>query len=151
MKVAFEINDPALFAGLVRWWTKSPYSHCELVFSDGAMFSSHLADHGTRYLGPRILSPNRWDILSIPMSADSEAMIRKWCDGELYCRYDWKGIFFSQLLRFQREHPEKWFCSEICTAALQHIGMLQGSPACTFSPGKLHKRLKETGAYTCAF
>jgi hypothetical protein len=150
VKVAFQKHDSTFFAGLIRWWTKSPYSHCELLFDDGLMFSSHVAQGGTRFWTPGILSANTWDIYLLPTTLEEDIQIRAFCGAELGCGYDWKGILFSQFIRLQREHPSKWFCSEICAAALQRIDRVMGSKPCTFSPGKLHKRLKEAGGVICA-
>ena len=149
MKVAFQKNDHSFFAGLIRWWTRSPYSHCELLFDDGVMFSSHIAQHGTRFWTPGILSANVWDVYHIPTTLEEDIRVRAFCGSELGCSYDWIGILFSQFIRLQREHPRKWFCSEICAAALQKVGLLTGAKPCTFSPGKLHKRIKEHGAVLC--
>lgn len=149
MRVAFQKADQSMYAGLIRWWTKSEYSHCELLFSDGMMFSSHVADKGTRYVKNQYFNYLYWDVLEIPITDKQEKVMRDFCDSELYCRYDWWGIWFSQIIRMQREDPEKWFCSEICTTAWQRIGFLGDSRPCTFSPGKLYKRMREAGAQIC--
>lgn len=150
MKVAFQKNDSSFFAGLIRWWTGSSYSHCELLFEDGRMFSAHPRDHGTRYINPGILRANEWDILLIPATLEQEISVHVFCDSELNCGYDWWGLVYSQVLKLQRSHPDKWFCSEVCVAAVQRMGILFGSVPCTFSPGKLYKRLREAGAIVCA-
>ena len=36
-----------LFNALIRWWTRSPYSHCELVIN-GTCYSSSIRDGGVR-------------------------------------------------------------------------------------------------------
>lgn len=149
MRVAFQKADPSFYAGLIRWWTKSEYSHCELLFSDGLLFSSHVADQGTRYVRNQYLNYLYWDVLEIPITDEQEKTMREFCDSELYCRYDWWGILFSQFIRMQREDPDKWFCSEVCTASWQQIGMFSGNSPCTFSPGKLYKRMREAGALIC--
>ena len=149
MRIAFQRNDKSITAKLICWWTKSPFSHCELVFSDGSMFSSDPSDNGTRYLQNMHLTYNDWEVLDIQTSSVQEKIIRDFCDSELHCRYDWWGIFCSQVIRWQREDPTKWFCSEVCTAALQKIGFLTGNEPCTFSPAKLYKRLRESGAIIC--
>lgn len=53
---------PGLYNRLVRWWTDSEYSHCELVFSDGMCGSSSWLDGGVRL--KRIeLDPDHWDVI----------------------------------------------------------------------------------------
>jgi hypothetical protein len=149
VKVAFRKGEDSFFASLIRWWTKSPYSHCELLFDDGRMFSAQCGQ-GTRFWTPGILSPNEWDLLLVPMTLEEEIAIKSFCNAEIGCGYDWWGLIASQVLRLQREHPTKWFCSETCACAVQKIGRAMGSKPCTFSPGKLYKRLRESGAIVCA-
>ena len=49
MRVAFYKGEGNFFDKLIRWWTKSSYSHCELIFSDGIFFSADPRDGGVRY------------------------------------------------------------------------------------------------------
>ncbi len=149
MKVAFRKNEDGMFSTVIRWWTHSPYSHCELLFDDGLMFSAY-PGQGTRFYTPGILSPNEWDILLVPTNLEEDITLKNFCTAESGCAYDWWGLIASQVLRLQREHPHKWFCSEVCAAALQTVNFLRGAKPCTFSPGKLYKRLKEAGAPVCA-
>jgi hypothetical protein len=120
-----------------------------LLFDDGRMYSAHPCC-GTRYTTPGILSANQWDILMIPTVLEQDIYIQAFCEHELGCKYDWKGIWFSQIIKMHRSHPDQWFCSEFCTAALQTLHLLVGAKPCTFSPGKLYKRLRESGAIVCA-
>jgi len=113
------------------------------------MFSSHLADNGTRFRKMEQFNALYWDMLDIPTTEAEEEIVRNFCGNELGCRYDWWGIWFSQVIPLRREHPDKWFCSEICAAALQKIDLLGSFKPCTLSPGKLFKRLRETGAPLC--
>lgn len=133
---------------LIRWWTKSPYSHCEVII-DGLMFSAHPREGGTRFAAIPNMSPDDWDILYVPTGPTEDRMLLDFCHAELGCKYDWFGIIFSQIIRLQREHKSKWFCSEVCAAVIQRLGLMRNAKPCTFSPGKLHKRLREAGASSC--
>lgn len=150
MKIIFRKHEPGVYPGFIRWWTKSIYSHCELLFDDNMKFSAVPSEHGTRYEQARILSPNEWDILFIGIDAPAEGCIRHFCDAEMGCEYDWMGIILSQFARMRREDPRKWFCSEVCAAALQQGGCIPTATPCTLSPGQLFKRLRESGAPQCA-
>lgn len=143
MKIAFQKRDAGIFALAIRAWTWSKYSHCELVFSDGRAFSSHVRDGGTRFISMSYPSPTVWDFIEIPATSEDEALVRAFCEAELNCKYDWNGIFLSQVLPFRRQHPERWFCSEVCSAALQLLGRLPAyPPAHSFSPGGLYRTLR---------
>lgn len=141
MKVAFFKNGKGIFDRLVRWWTKSPYSHCELFFPDDGTLIGSVPRIGVREQRVASLDPESWDLLDIPLDPTDEAIVRTWCRGELGSKYDWFSIFFSQVLHIPRSHPDKWYCSEFCAAALQQVSELMGVKPCTLDPGELHDLL----------
>jgi hypothetical protein len=99
---------------LIRWWTNSPYSHCELVV-DGTCYSSSLMDGGVR--SKRIdLTPDKWDFIELPWaSADRVLDHYSKTAGE---PYGWFDLTASQILNTGRDFTGASFCSEWCGAAL---------------------------------
>lgn len=64
MKIAFYKGRKRIFNRLVSWWTRGPYSHCELVLDDGLSVSASFMDGGMRY--KRIeFNPDHWDFIEI--------------------------------------------------------------------------------------
>ena len=117
-QVAFYKGTPegwhGIYNKLVRWWTKSKYSHAELVFSDGWMASSSLMDKGVR-LKPASLNPDNWDVMSLRDNLEPAA--RQWFENHKGLSYDvWGNIHI--LLPFIPQSNSKYFCSEACMAAL---------------------------------
>ena len=53
-----------LFNRLVRWWLHGPYSHTELVFSDGMCASCSWLDGGARLKRIKITA-DRWDVVQL--------------------------------------------------------------------------------------
>ena len=149
MRFLFEKNNPSFFDILIRWWTRSPYSHVELLFSDGQKFSA-VPGVGTRFAPASPIESQCWDILVLPTTVEQEAKIRAFCEREVGCKYDWRGIFFSQIIRMRRHCMGRWFCSEVCTAGMQAGGFMPSATPCTLSPGQFNTRLKEIGAVPCA-
>lgn len=113
------------------------------------MFSSSANDGGTRFVKFEPYNKDYWDTIEIRTTAAEDQAIRDFACSELYCKYDWLGIFLSQIVRMHREDPKRWFCSEICTSALQKIGHLKDIRACAISPGQLYKKLRDIGAIAC--
>lgn len=115
-----------LFNQLIRLWTRSRYSHCELVMPDGRWLSASAMDGGVRE--KRIdLNLEHWDLFPLP-----------WADARhiaaVFARhqgkgYDWLGIFLSQLLPVAIDHRERMFCSEFCASALGFEDAQRYSPA----------------------
>lgn len=99
----------------VRLWTRSVYSHCELVLSDGRFVSSSPRDGGVR---AKCIEPssNTWDFVALPWveQEDVEAALER----EGGTGYDWIGIIGSQLLPIGIHSRKRWFCSEFCGAVM---------------------------------
>ncbi|WP_239700770.1 hypothetical protein [Massilia sp. 9096] len=116
---------------LVRWWTRSPYSHVELVFADGQAASSSSMDGGVRFKAIDF-DPALWDF--VPLPAELAPAARAWFNAHGGQGYDYLGnVHFV----FSCVGDEKmaWFCSEAVGAAL-------GIPdSARFDPGTLHAAL----------
>ena len=151
MKVAFFRGGRSPMDRLIRWWTKSPYAHVELLFDDGTMISA-CPGIGVRSILVASLDVQHWDLVAVPIDHDHAVALSRWCLGELGCHYDWWGLFVTQVLGFPRSHPTKWFCSEFCAAALEHADVDLGIDPCKVSPGALYDLLKThpTRALPCA-
>lgn len=106
-----------IYSRLVRWVDRGPYSHCELVFSDGLSGSASWTDGGVRT--KRIeYDPARWDFIELPDHLEADA--RLW-----FCKHDGQGYDLLGNLRFVccmvRESQKDWFCNEALLAALGHL------------------------------
>jgi hypothetical protein len=116
MKVAFYKGRKRLFNKLVSWWTRGPYSHCELVFSDGQSASSSFMDGGVRY--KRILyNHDHWDFIELGPEFD-EQKAREWFDEHLGNGYDVAGIIGFVNPRISQD-KQKEFCIEAVLSALE--------------------------------
>jgi hypothetical protein len=130
MQVGF-FRGEGFFAWLVRVWTWSNYCHCELRFSDGVFFGSTLNDSWkTAFHGydEKWAASKAWMFVDVPVTPEQEASIRAWCAKESDCSYDWFGLILSQVMCWNRQDPNKWFCSEVVAAALQQVGLLPPKP-----------------------
>lgn len=135
MKLAFYKGRTRLFDRLVQWWTRSPYSHCELVFGILPNGQAECATSSKMDGGIRIklmeLNPGRWDLVDIPWADEGAA--RDWFQLHLGEGYDVQGLlgFIAPI----SGRGSKWFCSEACAAALGYPDSWR------FSPGILHSAL----------
>jgi hypothetical protein len=105
---------PGIYNRLVRWWTRSPYSHCELVFSDGIAASSSFADGGVRFKWIEF-EPEHWDFIALP--AEREEAAYAWFNAHRGQKYDLMGNLQFIIARIPSD-GRKWFCSEAVAAAL---------------------------------
>lgn len=141
MIVIFRRRAPGLFSWAIRLWTRSEFSHTEMVFGGSTMISA-IEGIGVRTvvaIGP--FDPKIWETVHVSSAAGYEHKAHEWAMSELGCKYDWMGIFFCQVFKFGRQHKAKWFCSEFCTAVIQQAGLLPGVKPYQQSPGKLYHLL----------
>lgn len=115
-----------LFNRLIRLWTRSRYSHCELVMPDGRWLSASAMDGGVREKHIE-LNLEHWDLFPLPWASEArieDVFARHWGKG-----YDWLGVFLSQLLPVAIDDRQRMFCSEFCAAALGFQDGQRFSPA----------------------
>lgn len=116
MKVAFyKAKYGDWIDKIVSWYTKSPYSHCELVFSNGEFLSSSKRDGGVRYTN--IDNLERWDIYELQDSKYSEDLIRLIVRQYLGQKYDIIGAIGSAF-NIDLSDKNKKFCSNLCAILL---------------------------------
>ncbi len=148
MRVLFWKGKSGIFGQAIRLWTKSPYTHCELLFSDGMRFGIEYDRAAMFYeppAGDRPWNPHLWDCLEFYGGVEDKT--RSFCADVSLAQYDWLGIACSMILPIGREHSSKWFCSELTTAALSAGGYhVSGLRPHLTSPAKLHAHLVDVGA-----
>lgn len=118
----------------IRLATRGRYSHVELIAGSALnddlaqCLSSSGRDGGVR--AKRILlKPESWDLVELRI--DPAKPVQFICD-RIGARYDYKGILLSQVLAFGWHDEARWFCSEICAAALDLPNPQRVSPQFLF-------------------
>jgi hypothetical protein len=122
---------PGVYNRLVRWWTRSTYSHVELVFPTGHAASSSYMDGGVRF---KVIDfdPASWDFVELPRAFERQAW--EWFEAHRGQPYDLLGNLHF-VISPVADDKKKWFCSEAVAAAL-------GMPdPWRFDPGALHAAL----------
>lgn len=128
MKVAlYKATRPGwqgIYSRAVRWWTRSPYSHAEIIFSDGMAASSSFIDGGVRF--KRIdFDDAHWDFVDIE---GDEAGVKGWFYEHTSQSYDVLGNV-GFVLGPVRDSSTKWSCAESIAAALGYPEPWRYSPA----------------------
>jgi hypothetical protein len=144
VNIIFYQGPEDIFGKAIRLWTWSRYSHCEIEFSPApcegrGIRCSALAGPGVHWRKPLMLGQlPYWDSVSIPLSEEDERRGLEWATRQIGDRYDWPGIFFSEVLPLNRRADSRWFCSELCCEFLNVVGYLPGIyPA--ISPERLYR------------
>ena len=106
---------------LIKWWTKSPYSHAELVLPDKVTWIS-ISPLLTSKVKARIkksYTEENWDFIEIPVTQQQLDVIMEFYSTTEGCGYDWIGMLFSQFLPYNIKRNGKWYCSEWIAYALR--------------------------------
>ncbi len=128
----------------IKMWTKSKYSHVELILPNGTMIGS-LPNVGIRATSDYNLS--EYDLYPIEVTQAQVAIILNIFLEENGCKYDWEGIFLSQIVSFHRQSSNKWFCSEFMAYILMAIKVMPdvGMDPARFSPEDIYKFILTRG------
>lgn len=116
---------------VIRWWNRSPYSHCELIV-DGRWLSSSLMDGGVREK-TIVYKPEHWDLITLP--EELAPKILAYYELTKGDKYSWLDLIRSQVFNSVADEAGASFCSDWCAAAL-------GIPSPTlYSPATLNDLL----------
>jgi hypothetical protein len=124
---------------LICWWTKSPYSHVELIVN-GYMYSTSPRDGKVR-AKKHIYDLSTWEYVDIKVNPDRIYDFNNYFKLTKGMKYDWMGIlgFIFPL----QDRTKEYFCSEWCSKAgiimgISKLFLLEPSKT---SPGKLYESL----------
>ena len=97
---------------VIAAWTRSAYSHCELVV-DGWCYSSSIRDGGVRRKQIDLTQPH-WTVIDIDADPAKVLALFERTAGE---PYGWLDLLTQQVLRLPISSAG-WFCSEWCAEAI---------------------------------
>lgn len=116
MKIAFYTGKGKISDRLVRSWTKSRFSHVELIINS-ISYSSSPRDGGVRKKNIKYEAEN-WRIFDLKNIFDIKVAL-KFLNENLGQKYDHKGIFLSQVINLDKHNKNKYFCSELIIEVLK--------------------------------
>jgi len=139
------------FDKLIAWWTSSfddkisgkwrqSYSHCEILFDDGQMFSASQYENLTRFKKCNTDS-KVWKHVDIKCTMHQIEEVRSFCVRNSGRMYDYLGVLGFIICIQDDKH--KWFCSEIVTAALLDCTIIFGLKPSKTSPNGLYQYITE--------
>ena len=142
MKIAFYKGRSTPYDKLVQWWTKSPYSHAELILEDlgGGFYLSGSASFRDSGVREKVIyfRPDRWDILEIEVK--DEAFSKAWFRTNYGAKYDLWGQL--GVIGPVKDNPKKYWCSEAIAAALQLVDPNKYAPSHLYSYAKTMNMFK---------
>ena len=126
IKIAFYKGGREWQHKIIRWWTKSIYSHVELIMPDNYTWIS-ISPFLESKVAKRIKTDfdlENWDFVSIDITEKQHNSLISFYNQTEGSNYDWIGMLLSQLTPFKIKSKHKWYCSEWITHALVLCGIL---------------------------
>ena len=121
IKIAFYKGKGDWANAVVRWWTKSTYSHAELVLPDDVSWVG-ISPFINSVVHRRIVldyDRSKWDFVEIDVSREQYEVILQFLEDTAGQGYDWIGMLLSQFLPCRIKHRNRWYCSEWIAYALR--------------------------------
>lgn len=150
IKIAFFKGDThKLHHRFIRWWTKSPHSHTEIVFDEQVWTS--VSPFLYTQVASRIrtqVDENDWDYLEFFISDSEFAALKEFISETTSDGYDWFGMLLSQVTPFIVKGKGKWHCSSWVAHALCWAGIVRWRKLGIYEtpdlhPGKLYDILSQ--------
>ena len=150
--IAFYKGKGNIINKIVRWWTKSPYSHSELILKDAQTWLSisPFIKASVSSTTKLIYEPLDWDFIEIEVTEKQHDTIEQFYDLTKGCGYDWIGMVLSQFLPFNIKQKSRWYCSEWIAYALRISSIIDWKvirifDRCDLSPASLYDILNVAG------
>ena len=124
MHILARKNAKGFFSGAIRFFSRSIYSHVELVANGAMPVSSSEQDKGVRWAPWISGNPEKWDRYEvIDVTNEEDLVVWKWCHLQIGKKYDWRGIFQYAFphIRNKSGDLDRWYCSEFVQAAIAQI------------------------------
>lgn len=117
-----------VIGSLIKWQTRSPYSHASLVYADGQGRPTDLSIEAREFRGVRRhqITPEEWKVVDLFRVEGVTAAM--WHDAfafaerQLSKNYDWRGVA-RFVTRVPARENDRWFCSELACAAIRYAGI----------------------------
>lgn len=121
ISIAFYKGKGNLLNKIVRLWTKSIYSHAELVLDDKETWISISPKLCSKIEStiPLLIDHTQWDIIELEVNEEQYQTILEFYEETAGCGYDWIGMLCSQFLPFRIKTKNRWYCSEWIAYALR--------------------------------
>lgn len=150
IKIGFYKGSPKVwFHRFIRWWTKSIYSHVELLLDEETWVSispALLSSVTTRIV--TTYEPDDWDFLEFGVSEVQHHALKEFVAETTGDGYDWVGMLLSQVLPVIVKARNRWYCSQFIAFALSHSSIMKWRKVGIYeipdlSPGKLYTILRK--------
>jgi len=150
IKIAFFKGDKRVwYHRFIRWWTKSPHSHAEIVIDNDTWVS--ISPFFFTRVAARVrtqIPEDEWDYLEFQITEGELKALKDFISETTGDGYDWTGMLLSQVLPFIIKGKGRWYCSSWVFTALNYAGIIRSRSTKIkeipdLSPGRLYEILSQ--------
>ncbi|HAW79748.1 MAG TPA: hypothetical protein DCX27_08575, partial [Balneola sp.] len=127
-----------------RYWTRSRYSHAELIIDEECYTIEPFSQAGVRKTKCDY-TESEWDFISFEITEEQIEIFLRFYGKTKGQKYDWVGMLVSQALpNYFVKCVSKWYCSEWIIYALRLTNIIGPVYELSdLSPSKLHQLLTD--------
>lgn len=141
VQIAFYKSKYKWWSALIRWWTNSKYSHCEF-YINGKLWGIS-SEQKVRSL-EQPLNLDKWDLLTI--NSLTEEDVKQFYEKTKGAKYDWQGVFLSNVIAKRKQNSEKYTCSEWVIKCIdQKLDIIYPKKYISISPQDVYDIIIEKG------
>lgn len=142
MYILFYKSNHKWWSRLIRWWTSSKYSHCELY--NGSELIGISTEQAVRKK-KQLIDDNKWDTYKIKDNFNQD-LFNEFFNKTQGSKYDWKGILYSQIFNRKQHNEGSYTCSEWVMEALDiNYNIVYPKNYIQFTPQDVFNILKDRG------
>lgn len=109
LEIVFYKSNYAWWSRLIKWWTNSKYSHCELYINNEYLMG--ISTEQNVRIKKQELNPLKWDRVVIE-DKDLYNIVNKFYEDTKGLKYDWKAIILCNIFNRRMNNKNKYTCSE---------------------------------------
>lgn len=135
-------SGTSLVSRLIRWQTRSEYSHASFILPDGAHVEAREFKGVVWHPRFTAVKDERVEFFTVPATVTQVDDIAAFARDQVDKPYDYTMVArFVSRRQANRDQSGKWFCSELVYAAFQTAGinLLRACEPWEVSPGLLSK------------
>jgi uncharacterized protein YycO len=110
-----------LISALIRWQTRSCYSHAALLLPDGETIVEAWQGAGVR-IKRKFRDWSNVDSFDVHMTTHQWGRVMDFAVSQIGKPYDYRQVI-RFVTRTRSKPNDRWFCSELVAAAFNHAGM----------------------------
>jgi hypothetical protein len=139
MKLMFYRGPGNIVTKIIRVYTRGPYSHVELQFTNGTRFftSGHGVLQGAHMVRDHRMYGPLWDSILIPATQEQEDAAQRFAFALIGIPFDLRGLF--RFLLPGRSRRKGKYCSAVILDVLQKSLRMFSGVQSKISPNELHR------------